>query len=274
MLPTKGLIGAGAGSRLQAGGALLAVAALGWSASSFAQVHFNEKYYQFRSTCGLPGNMYGVNNDGDIGFAGAMSECIPVGYTPSNSSWAAGVVWAQSIKGEFHLGVSGHGIDDTATACFGVGSKGHGVALIWTGVDQIPGKVVSIQGQPISETRKRPAVSVGVLDIIRERDPVRDLPPRVKGDRSFYIAATKRLGGPHNPVHATVGFGTARFNNGPFFGVCWDVRRRIKLIGEYDGYKWNAAIAGDLLGTREHSLVLFLGAEWLNRPVIGVTYAH
>jgi hypothetical protein len=236
-------------------------------------VYFDQ-YSQFRLVCGLPGNGYGVDNDGDVGFAGAMSQCIPVGYTPSNASWAVGGYSGQSIKGKFYVGLSGTGIDDTGTAAVGLGSKGHGICLIWTGVDQMPGKVLSAQAQLISEAHKRLAVSVGVLDIMDQRDPMRDAPPRVKGERSLYLAATKRLGGPHNPVHATVGFGTGRFNESPFFGVCYDIRPRIKLMGEYDGYKWNAAVAGDLLGDKEHALVLFVGAAWLNRLVVGLTYAH
>jgi hypothetical protein len=229
-------------------------------------------YPQFRYLGGLPGNGYAVDRRGDIGFQGAMSQCIPVGYTPSAGAWAIGMS-SGLIRGKNEFWFTGRDVNGMTVSAMGFGARRHGICLSYPAVDQWPGRMVSVQAQVLGESRARPAVSVGVLDLLNEDEAVVNL-RYGPGARSYYVAATKRLGEKKRPVHATLGWGSGRFHDAPFVGASYDVARRVKVLAEYDGYQFNAGGAWDVVGWREHTLILSVGAASLNRPVVTVTYAH
>jgi hypothetical protein len=243
-------------------------------------------YPQFRYTGGLPGNGWAVDAEGHAGFEGAMSQCIPLGYTPARQSFAVGY-HVGSVNGGISLNLGGRDSNGMLEGSVGFGSAGHGMCLTVDAVDNEFDAVINLQGQVLAETDRRPAVSVGVLDLLNEREAIAGAPPGDNGARSFYVAATKRLEAADRPLHVTVGWGSDRFRDRPFAGVSYDVHRRVKVLAEYDGFGVNAAVAAQVLPTKRHAegiydeptgredaLILFLGAADLEKPVVGIAYAR
>jgi len=262
----------------------LAVLAVWSAAGTYARAELTD-YPQFRPVSGLPGNGYGVTADGQVGWDGAMSQCIPLGYTPSNGS-AAVSYFSGSRSGGLELGFSGKDVDGTLALTVGFGPKGHGVAITADFVDNEFDIAMHAQGQLLKETKSRPAVSIGVLDWANRREA--ELGHHAaRGARSVFVAATKQFDAGGRPLHVTLGVGTNRFGDGPFVGACYDVRDRVKVLAEYDGLGFNAAAAAQLLPqkrspgidkqdrpARADALNLFLGVADLEYPVVGLTYAR
>ncbi|MGQ9732183.1 MAG: YjbH domain-containing protein [Candidatus Zipacnadales bacterium] len=242
------------------------------------------EYPQFRYIGGLAGNGWAVNAEGEAGWEGALSQAIPLGYTPSQGSFGTG----------FHVGAYsglGFGFDGTNTngmlaGSWGFGAPGHGMCLTLDAVDEELDLAINLQFQVLKETDSRPAVSVGVLDLLNQRESLFPRPPTDPKARSFYVAATKRLATLEKPLHVTLGFGSDRYNYKPLVGLCYDAHRRVKVLAEYDGWNVNAATAVQLLPRKEppgiykdkpvkrdDALILFLGAADLERAVIGISYA-
>ncbi|MBM3499470.1 MAG: YjbH domain-containing protein [Armatimonadetes bacterium] len=266
----------------------LAVAVLvtgAWGAAgSSAWAEFVD-YPQFRHTSGLPGNGYAVNADGEVGWEGAVSQCIPLGYTPSRGSMA-GSYFSGSRFGGLEVGFSGFDVNGSLTLMSGFGPKGHGVAVTADWVDDDFDLAMHAQGQVLRETDSRPAVSIGVLDWANRREALLGAHAQ-QGARSVFVAATKQFDAGGRPLHVTLGFGTNRFGDGPFVGACYDAHRRVKVLAEYDGLGVNAAAAAQLLPdkrrpgihdepapVRDDALSLFLGIADLQYPVVGLTYAR
>jgi hypothetical protein len=230
-------------------------------------------YPQFRYMGGLPGNGWAVNSEGDAGFDGAMSQTIPIGYTPSWKSGAVGYHVGQIDGG---LSLTGDGANGTGVLSVGFLPPENAVCFTVAWVDDNFDAAYNLQVQVLKEGDQRPAVSVGVLDMLNQREETLGTPPGDSGSRSFYVAATKRMGADENPLHVTVGWGSDRYNDGPFFGVCYDAHDRVKVLGEYDGFSFNAGVGAELLGgkDREDALTLYVGAAALDKLVLGISYAR
>ncbi len=231
-------------------------------------------YPQFRYVGGLPGNGWAVNSEGDAGFDGAMSQTIPIGYTPSWGSGAVGYHAGQIDGGGLNL--TGDDANGTGVLSVGFLPPENAVCFTVAWVDDNFDAAYNLQVQVLKEREERPAVSVGVLDMLNQREEFFGTPPGDSGARSFYVAATKRLGAEENPLHVTVGWGSGRYNNSPFFGACYDAHDRVKVLGEYDGFSFNAGVGAELLGGRERedALTVYVGAAALNRLVMGISYAR
>jgi hypothetical protein len=242
-------------------------------------------YPQFRYVSGLPGNGYAVDADGLVGWDGAMSQCIPLGYTPSHGS-AALPYSSGGRDGGLQLGFGGNDVNGTLAPMVGFGPRGHGVAVVADFVDNHFNVAMHLQGQVLKETKSQPAVSVGVLDWANRREAT-FTEYAERGARSLYVAATKRFEAGGRPLHVTVGFGTHRFNERPLVGACYDVHDRVKVLAEYDGLSLNAAAAAQLLPGekgggvyaedrpgRPDALILFLGVADMEKPVVGLTYTR
>jgi len=261
----------------------LSLAVLGAIGTPQAGAEFVE-YPQFRHSSGLPGNGYVVNAEGNVGWEGAMSQCIPLGYTPSDGSVAVSY-FSGSRFGGLELGFTGNHVDGTFATTIGFGSRGHGMSFTTDFVDASFHVAMHGQAQVVRETHSRPAISVGVLDWENRREATHFERDR-RGARSLFIAATKQFETGGRPLHVTVGLGTNRFGDGPFLGACYDVHDRVKVLAEYDGLGVNVATAAQLLhqkrtssasqdtSTRDDALSLFFGVSDLKYPVLGLTYAR
>lgn len=232
-------------------------------------------YPQFRYIGGLPGNGWAVNSEGDAGFDGAMSQTIPIGYTPSWRSGAVGYHVGQTKStGDFSL--TGKNANGTGVLSVGFLPPENAVCFTVAWVDDSFDAAYNLQVQVLKENEEWPGVSIGVLDMLNQREETLGTPPDDPGARSFYVAATKRIGAEENPLHVTVGWGSDRYSDSPFFGVCYDAHDRVKVLGEYDGFSFNAGVGAELLGgrDREDALTVYVGAAALNRMVLGISYAR
>ncbi len=234
---------------------------------------FNE-YWEFRYVSGLPGGGFGVcPEEHRIGFAGAMQQNIPVGYTPGWGNYTLSY-HSGATRGGIKLGYRGDDVNGTGTIAFGVGKpeRAWWLANMETGVKLESS--YNIQTQLRREDAKYPAVSIGVVDLLNRRGTdKRD--PWKGGARSFYVVATRESGSPQHPLYISLGIGNGRFNNRPFTGISYDVNKRSKVMVEYDGFQANAAVAFDVLKDKEDwNLIFNFGYADLDRAVVGLTVTH
>jgi hypothetical protein len=123
--------------------------------------------------------------------------------------------------------------------------------------------VFNLKFQAMQEKEKAPSVAVGAIDLTKE------------GDRTFYLAATKRLDVPERgkepqPVYGTVGVG---FNNssaaldGVFFGISYQLSDTSAVLLEHDAEDLN-------IGLRHHisDSTVFDVASVNNRLYLGLSY--
>lgn len=225
---------------------------------------------------GLPGGAFGVTPDGDPGFAGALQQNIPVAYTPSWGHFALGLAVARSGDG-FEWFTKHQDRDGTGTIIMGFGKPGHGFCLAPMIVDKKLDKSYNLQLQLLDEKPTSPALAIGVVDLLDQREDLLHHPPGHEGSRSFYVTATKQLDLWGRDAYATLGLGTHRFGNGPFGGLSLPFGDRVTGVVEYDGLGVNLGLAASLRSRpaeRGSAWVLYGGLASLREPVLGVTWAH
>jgi len=215
--------------------------------------------------------------DGDPGFAGALQQNIPVAYTPSWGHFVLGGHAGRVAGSDLDWLTSEHHRDGTGTVIIGFGQPGHGLCLAPMVVDKHFDKSYNLQLQLLDEQARSPAVAVGVVDLLDQREDLLHHPPGHEGSRSFYVTATKQLELWGRDAYATVGLGTQRFGNGPFGGLSLPVSDRLTGVVEYDGLGVNLGLAASLRSRpaeHESGWVLYGGLSALREPVLGVTWAH
>ncbi len=227
------------------------------------------EYPEFRYTSALPGGGWGVTPDGVPGFDGALQTNIPVAYTPH-----CGTVLGYS-SGSFdstpRFRFSGGNSNGTATIAMGFGKPGHGIYLCEMGTARNWESVQNLQFQIIPASNVRPAVAIGVQDILSQR--VQRLGGSEHGAASYYAVATQEYELLDRPVYVTLGAGFRRFH-GLFGGVSWRATDKLTIMAEYDGWNVNAGAALDLSDWLVDHVVLFTSMVDLNRTVIGLTYVN
>ena len=125
-------------------------------------------YPEFRYTSALPGGGWGVTPDGLPGFDGAIQTNIPVAYTPYTGiilGYASG-----SYDSTPQFGLSGGDVNGTATIAMGFGSSGHGIYACEMGTSNEWEPAENLQYQVLAASESRPAVAIGVVDILSQRD--------------------------------------------------------------------------------------------------------
>lgn len=230
-----------------------------------------EGYPQFRYISGLPGGGYAVDPDGYVGFDGALQMNVPVAYTPAAGSYVVSY-HSSAINGGIEISFGGDDANGTGTFAAGCGPEGHGLylAAMLTGKGNGGEAAYNLQYQILSETDSRPALAIGVVDILNMR-PERQSDIFGGGGRSFYLAATRGYPDARYPSYWTVGVGDGRFNDHPFAGVCVEVSPRVKLAAEYDGWNVNAGAAWDAWHTDRWHAIVLAGLTDLDRWTVGAT---
>ena len=228
------------------------------------------KFYQFRHSSALPGNLFGVTADGQIGFDGALQQNVPVAYTPSAGNWVLGGNSGSNDSG-IHLKWRGGEVNGTAFLGVGLGKPGRGIYLseMATGDDYAPAQ--NVQVQLMGETFEHPAVAVGIQDIQDNRQRAVGTP---HGARSVYVVVTGRIGQGDRPSHVSLGWGGGRFGSTAFGGISVPISTQATFVGEYDGLNTNAGLAYSLVSAPERQpwgAVAYLGWSDLERPMIGFT---
>jgi len=243
--------------------------AIGIVCSSSAADNWDE-FYQFRHSSTLPGNLFAVTRDGQVGFTGALQQNVPVAYTPCAGNWVIGGN-SGSNDGSIHVSWGGAEVNGTAFLGIGLGSPGRGIYFsnMETGDDWCSSYNVQVQVMP--ETFGHPAVAVGVQDIWNQRQRVVGQP---YGARSAYAVITGVVGPEDRPAYISLGWGGGRFGSSPFGGLSMHVADRLAVVAEYDGFNTNAGAAYNFLPSQQKMAAIgYLGWSDLDRPVVGLTFA-
>jgi hypothetical protein len=238
--------------------------------ATMAVADFRE-YPEYRFSSGLPGNNAAVGPGGTVGIEGAAQMTIPVAYTPSEGTLALDANVGMQNEG-ITLAYKGEEANGTFNFAFGFLEPGHGLyaAYMCTSEDGEP--AINFQYQLRPEDDKGPALAVGVLDSVNQRTSDRKKP--FQGDaRSFYLVATKQLDTGDRPLFGTLGYGSDRFGDGPFAGLCYRATDRLSLSAEYDGLGANACFNYALKEPgSEENFILFGGSADMDRWSYGITY--
>lgn len=230
------------------------------------------KYYQFRHSSALPGNLFGVTPEGEVGFAGALQQNIPVAYTPVQGNWVLGAN-SGSNSSRIEFGLSGAGVNGTAFLGAGCGRPGHGIYIsdMDTGSDHA--QAFNIQIQVAGGGENGPAVAIGSQDVFNMRE---DYVGNPHGARSIYIVATAALPqATWRPIYWTLGWGDGRFNSHPFGGLSVPISDHLRAVGEYDGFNVNGGVAYGVHGAdseKPADIIGYFGYSDLARPVLGLTF--
>jgi hypothetical protein len=220
--------------------------------------HFH-RFPDFRFISGLPGGGYGVTPEGAPGFNGATQISIPVAYTPSGCSFIAAAHVGQ-LTDDFQLDLYGDDVNGNLTLALGLGKAGKGWYLADMETSSAWESAYNIQKQLQAASGKRPAVAVGLLDLLDQREFSSSQGDA--GARSFYVVGTKEIDWSDRPTYLTAGIGTGRFHNRPFGGLSHRLCERATGMVEYDGYSGNIGATVSLLAhpaEREHNLTLLVG---------------
>jgi len=236
--------------------------------------HF-ARFPDFRFISGLPGGGYGVTPEGAPGFTGATQISIPVAYTPSGCSYIVAAHVGQ-LTDDFELDLYGDNVNGNLTLAVGLGKPGKGWYVADMETSSGWESSYNVQKQLRAESDKGPALAVGLLDVLDQREF-----SSLQGDtgaRSLYVVGTKEIGSVDHATYLTAGVGTGRFHNRPFGGVSRRLCERATGMVEYDGYSGNIGATISLLAhpaEKQHNLTLLLGyvdvtdrAQFLG----GVTY--
>lgn len=260
--------------RLTPAFALCIVALLALTTAAFAGEFMD--YPEFRYTSALPGGGWGVTPDGTPGFEGAMQTSIPVAYTPHRGVIVGYSCASYDSTPRFQF--KGAEINGTATVGMGFGDPGHGIYVAemgtgWTGdgVSNLWEGVQNVQVQIGAGRGSAPAFAIGVQDIFSQRDDT--LTTKGGGGRSFYAVLTKECEFLNRPLFLTGGMGTARFG-GPFGGVSWRAHDKVTVLGEYDGWNFNAGAAFDLSDWLVDDTILTATMVDMERFVLAITYVN
>jgi hypothetical protein len=238
-----------------------------------ARSEWPNDYTDFRFSSTLPGMLFGVTPTGQVGFAGALQQNVPVAYTPAWGNYVLG-----GNSGSFNSSPELSGQSDrkgTLFAGLGLFKAPHNLYASWmcTGLtgEGCWNAQYEVSGPPSDDSRT-PAISVGCQDVLNERN-------RFPGDshnaRSLYAVATGPIPeATWRPIYWTVGWGNGRFRNG-LAGLQVPVDDHFKVVGEWDSFNLNAGLAYGLNGAgtaKKYDVIAYAGMTALKHPVLGLTF--
>ncbi|MFP3903402.1 MAG: hypothetical protein ACLFWB_04070 [Armatimonadota bacterium] len=230
-----------------------------------------QDYYEYRFSSGLPGNNAAVAPGGHVGIRGAAQMAIPVAYTPSKGTIAIDANNGMA-RGGLTLDWHGPRSNGTLNLSFGLLEPGRGLYAAYMCTSDKGEPAYNLQYQLRPEDDQGPAVAVGVLDLVNQRASTLERP--FAGDaRSFYVVATREFETGQRPLFATFGYGTDRFDDGPFAGLCYQVSDRFSVSAEYDGLGTNACFNYSLKDAdSKDNFILFGGIADMDQLAYGLTY--
>lgn len=225
-----------------------------------------EDYGDFRYTLGLPGNGFGVTNEGATGFGGALHIGVPCAYTPTAGNYC-GSYSVSSQDSSFRFGFQGANINGTGHLGIGVGNPGKGLYISQTFVEErLSVNCWNVQYQVLSENEQCPALAIGILDVLNERI---GRGHAAHGGRSVYAVVSKEIAGGQRPLFGSLGIGTDRFGRG-FAGLSWYPWNKVNLGMEYDGFLLRPHLGYEVLGTDAWSVIGTCAWSDFDRPLVGL----
>ena len=129
-------------------------------------------YYEFRVNSALPGMMFAVTPQGQVDFAGALQQNIPVAFTPCSGSFVVNVD-VGSNSGRFPTSFtdrSGSSVNSTTFLGVGFLRPGHGLYGAIEATSTKGEGAESLQYQLITSSEGALSVAIGAMDILNERD--------------------------------------------------------------------------------------------------------
>jgi len=228
-----------------------------------------EDYPQFLHLSALPGNGFGVDNDGQVGFHGAYHMNVPCAYTPSRGNYSISY-YSASDENRVRFRFGGTETNGTGHIGVGLGKPGRGLYVTEVFVDEDFVNTVNLQWQVLPEDLEKPAVAIGILDIFDQRQKRGGING---GARSFYATATRQVSHGDQPAYASIGIGDGKFN-GLFGAVTWYPADWVNLGFEYDGRIERPHAAFRVY--ENDGLTAAVGAAWSNfdRPVVGFSLTY
>ena len=223
--------------------------------------------YDTRFIAPLPGCQFGVTPTGEVGIDGALHLTVPTAYTPAPGA----VVFSASLGSTQRNRLA----DATGAAEATNGSAALGLGFQIAGhrgyVCEMPTSVrfEDIQGlqlQLVEEQGARPAIAVGVSDILAARGP--ETNPH--SQRSFYVVGTRQLSTDPFPAYLTLGYGTVRYHH-LFGAISLQPWPRTNCTVEYDTYGINLGVTHRIWGNGKWSVLLTGEYMGLGFPGIGLT---
>lgn len=226
------------------------------------------RFPEFRHVSSMPGNGFGVDAEGRVGFGGALNMNVPCAYTPASGNYVAGY-HSSSTGSDIKLGFGGDEVDGTLFVGAGFYAPGSGIYVSEIFTEEHLGvNTWNAQLQIADETRDCPAIAVGCIDLQNRRPGIAG---GLHGARSIYVAASKQLAAGALPLYLTVGYGGGRFDHDLFGAISW-----------YPGPNLNVGLEHDGMITTPHATWRFLTRDrweasaslsWgdFDRPDVGIT---
>jgi len=196
---------------------------------------------------------------------------VPCAYTPAEDNYALGY-YSASTDSSLRFGFGGNDVDGTGFVVAGFGRPGEGISVSETFTEKhLRVNCFNVQWQFQPETKRTPALALGVLDIQNRRPRVLD---GRHGARSFYVVATRQLLEESQRLYASLGIGDGRFHSRPFAGLSWYPAQRVNLGMEYDGWVLRPHAAYQVAARGGLDWTVALAWSDFDRPVLGlgVTY--
>ena len=258
-------------ARLFLAALLLAALALGAGSRTLAADRTLDEYFEFRTNSTLPGMLFGVTPQGEVGFDGALQQNIPVAYTPKGGNVVVGGS-AGSKSRSIQIGTNAAKSDGTAFLGVGLGGGKHPGYVSWEATSNKIEECFNGQIQVLAGHDTRPAIAVGVQDAGNERQ--RFIHQNAHNARSVYATATGAFSqATWRPIYWTLGLGNGRFRRG-FAGVSVPFTDHLKLVAEYDSFNPNLGLAFGVNGhdtDRHWELLGYAGLTDLKYPLLGLT---
>jgi hypothetical protein len=223
---------------------------------------------QYANIAPLPGAGMALNEDGKVDGLGAMQVNIPIAYTPG-----ADFIEVSAYAGEYIQSVSDENWNN-GSGFYGMGFFGrprtYVSAMAVSSVLRNDSKALSGQLQLVEETRRTPALALGVQDLLDKE--TKEYGDKFATGRAWYAVSTKGFTVGVRKVYATLGWGKARYLEHFFFGLSAPINDHFTLAVENDGYQYNAALGWRPAG-RDSNVTMLVGYNQKAGPMFGTHVA-
>jgi hypothetical protein len=226
------------------------------------------QYPEFGHVSGLPGNGFGVNANGQVGFGGALNMNVPCAYTPSQGNYVA-AYHSASVNSGIELGFGGDNVD--GSLFYGIGFMGPGSGIYVS--EFFPESCLAVntfnlQCQIQPESPSFPALAVGCIDLQSRRPAVVG---GLRGGRSIYLTATKQAIPGDHALYLTLGYGGGRYRHNLFGAASWYMGRDLNVGLEYDGMVTTPHATCQLYQRGPWSAAANVSWGGFDHPDVGVT---
>jgi len=198
---------------------------------------------------------------------------MPCAYTPASGNMTAGYYCASKDSSlRFSFGSDPDETNGNAWLGAGIGRPGR-AAFVSMGFAErhLSVNCFNLQVQLADEAGHTPAIAVGVIDLLNQREGSSGEP---HSGRCWYAVATRKVSNGSQPAYVSAGFGNGRYDDRPFGALSWFPRPNILLGFEYDCNLATPHVAFEV--AHNENLSASIGGAWpnLDRPVLGFSLTY